>query len=162
MPVTLGVFETVIQNLNQYGFYGFILPWMLVFGIVYGILAKTKFFDERISAIIAMVLGFFVTAYSGIGAYFVALSGIGATLIGALLVVVLFFALLGFKPEQISGVWGGWNAVLLLAGLALVLIWVAGGSVWTGMQLSSEAWAAIFMIVVIALTLAFVGVGKEK
>ena len=162
MPVTLGVFETVIQNLNQYGFYGFILPWMLVFALVYGLIKKSGIIEERAGAIVAMVIGFFITAYSGIGAYFVALSGIGATLIGALLVVVLFFALLGFKPEQISGVWSGWNAVLLLAGLALVLIWVAGGSVWTGMQLSSEAWAAIFMIIVIALTLAFVGVGKEK
>ncbi len=138
---------------------------MLVFGIVYGILAKTKFFDERISAIIAMVLGFFVTAYSGIGAYFVALSGIGATLISGLLIVVLFITLFGFrikKGEPTFKIFTSKEFGFLLVALALVLFWVAGGAAWTGIELTSEAWAAIFALVAIGFVVTFVTKKEEK
>ena len=34
------VFTTLITNLNDLGFYDFVLPFLFVFAIVYGLLAK--------------------------------------------------------------------------------------------------------------------------
>jgi hypothetical protein len=155
----LGVFATVVQNLNQLGFYGFVLPWLLVFGVVYGILQKSGILGgkPRVDGIVSFVIAFFVTGYTNIGTYFVSITGLGAMLITALLVAVMFFALVGFQvPELKTGNWA-----LFIVGVGLVLFWIVGGGTIAGISLSNEAWAAILMIVVIAIAIWFVSEEKK-
>jgi len=148
----LGIFGNVVSNLNQLGFYGFVLPWLLVFAIVYGVLKKAGTFDDRVNGAIAFVIAFLITAYSGIGQFFIALSGLGATILAVLLMCILFAVMVGFKVENLTK---GENLIFLLI-LALIVFWVAGGEAVTGIRLTGEAWAAIFMIVLVALAMIFV------
>ena len=160
----LGIFGTLVQNLNALGFYGFVLPWLLIFAVVYGILVAGKIFggDKKIAGLIALVIAFFVTAYTGIGSFFIGMSGLGAMLFGSLLIVVMFFALLGFQIENFKDVFKGWEGIIFLAVLGLVVFFVIGGGVISGITLSSEVWGAILMIVIIALAIMFVAGGGEK
>ena len=70
MPTTLG---SAINFLQDFGFFDVILPFLLVFTIVFGILEKTRIFGvekingveypkKAINSMIAFVIGFFVVA----------------------------------------------------------------------------------------------------
>jgi len=156
----LGIFGTLVSNLNAMGFYGFVLPWLLVFALVYGILIGSKIFgdDKKAPGLIAIVIAFFVTAYSGIGSFFITLSGFGAMLFAALLIVVMFFALVGFKMEYMKAAFEGkWTWVIFLAVLGIIVFFVVGGGSISGITVSNEVLAAVFMIIVIALAIVFIG-----
>jgi len=154
-----GVFATIIDNLNQLGFYGFVLPWLLVFGLTYGILEKSGIMEKKAAGIVSLAIAFFVTAYTGIGSFFIGLSGVGAMLITAALIVVMFFALVT-PPGKYADLFGKkTESVLFLAVIALILFWLVGGETVAGISLSNEAWAAILVIVVIGFAVWFVSGG---
>ena len=156
-----GILEQLVLNLNQIGFYGFVLPFLLVFGLVFGLLARTKLLGESKgpAGIVSLAIAFFVTAYSGIGQYFIALSGIGGMLLGALLIVVLFFVMLGFQmpsdQKPLEFFTSGWF-LASLAVLGVILFLVLQGATMTSISLSPEAMAAIFVVIVVVLAMWFV------
>lgn len=154
--VDLGVFSSVVAQLNHLGFYGFVLPWLLMFALVYGLIMRSKMLDAKPAGIVAMALAFFITAFTGIGNYFVALSGLGGMLLGALLIVVLFFALLGFKLETIEQEFKHWETIAILGVIGIIIFFVLGGGAITGIDIEPETMAALFMIVVVALAVMFI------
>lgn len=158
-----GVFATIIDNLNQLGFYGFVLPWLLVFGLTYGILEKSGIMEKKAAGIVSFAIAFFVTAYTGIGSFFIGLSGVGAMVITAALIVVMFFALVT-PPGKYTELFGKkTESVIFLAVIALILFWLVGGERVAGISLSNEAWAAILVIVVIGFAVWFVsGSSSDK
>ena len=151
----LGIFGTLVQNLNDMGFYGFILPWLVVFAIFYGILQKSGVLggDKRIDGVVSLA----------IGTYFVTLFGSASMIISAILIAVLFLAMAGFKFQKTED-----NKEKVVTEVAVATIVIAailffafGGSAISGISLSSEAWAGIFMVIVILFALWFIG-GSEK
>lgn len=65
--------ETAILKLQSLGFFTFILPFLLVSAIFYGLLRKSQVFGKPeenvvVNAIVALVAGFMVWAYPVIGA----------------------------------------------------------------------------------------------
>ncbi len=158
----IGIFASIITQLNKLGFYGFVLPWLLMFALVYGLLKRSNVFGEKgdkVAAVVAMALAFFVTAYTSIGDYFITLSGLGGMLLGALLIVVLFFALLGFQPDNLGGVFTGWTTVAFLGLVGVIVFFVLGGGQLSGISVDNETTAAIFMIIVVAIAVLFVTKG---
>ncbi len=162
----LGIFGTLVQNLNEMGFYGFILPWLVVFAIFYGILQKSKVLggDKRIDGVVSLAIAFFITAYTGIGTYFVTLFGSASMIISAILIAVLFLAMAGFKFQE--GEKEKEKVVTEVAVAAIViaaiLFFAFGGSAISGISLSSEAWAGIFMVIVILFALWFISGSKQQ
>ena len=67
----VGPFDNVLALLQTFGFFRVVLPFLLVFAIIYAILMKTgvlgaadKTSTKTISAIVALVFGFFFIAYT--------------------------------------------------------------------------------------------------
>lgn len=61
-------FETVIKNLQELGFFQFLLPFLLTAAIFYGLLRRSKVFGPpeqniAVNAIVALIAAFFVWAY---------------------------------------------------------------------------------------------------
>jgi MFS family permease len=160
MAGELGIFETLVRNLNAMGFYGFILPWLLVFALVYGLLSavseKTKM-DKRVNGLIALAIAFFITAYSNIGTYFIGLFGGASMIIAAGLVIVLFLAMFGISPDATKIEW-----ILGVIILGVILLFVVGGSAISGLRLSDDVIALLFMVFIIIAAIAFVTKGGEK
>lgn len=152
----LGIFAGIITQLNHLGFYGFILPWLLMFALVYGLIVRSNLLDKKPAGVVALALAFFITAFTGIGDYFIGLSGLGGMLFGALLVVVLFFALLGFKPESLAKTFENWETIAVFVVLALIVFFVLGGGMLSGIAVNPEVTAAVFLIIVVALAVIFV------
>ncbi len=99
-------------------FYGFFLPWIFTFAIVYGLLAKLNLFgkNERISAALSFVIAFFVTAAGGpqMAAFFVSIFGGASMFLAGILVIILFTAILGYG--------GGDNKFKHTAALVVVIV----------------------------------------
>ncbi|MBI4895960.1 MAG: hypothetical protein HY832_00215 [Candidatus Aenigmarchaeota archaeon] len=124
----LGGFGNPFQALGP-DFYGYILPWIFTFAIVYGLLANLNLFKDqkRIPAALAFVIAFFVTGVGGpqLATFFTTLFGGASVFLAGILVIILFAALLGFKGDKEHG------GVLHHTG-ALVAVIIIGAALFVG------------------------------
>lgn len=166
-------FTSLIATLNAMGFYGFILPWIFVFAVIYGLLIASKVFGEggtarSVSAAIAFVAAFFVTVLGGptLATFFVNLFGGASLIIAGILVIVLFFAMTGLSKEQLFEKKGGTKAVaIIVVVIGIVLFLVSSGALagaGIGVALSEQAAAAIFIIIVLILAVWLITREGEK
>src|SRR3989338_7743766 len=149
-------FEMLIFNLNSLGFFGFLLPWVFVFAVIYAILWKTKALgeDSKILCVISLVVAFFVIGFGGppLGAFFVGVFGLASLVLAGLLVIIFFIALAGGKVEDIMG---KRPVQYSLVGIGIVIFFIALGSSF-GVSLSEAAVSTVFIIVLLIIAIAFV------
>ena len=147
-------FTLLVQNLNALGFFGFLLPWIFVFAIVYGLLIKGKFFeDKRVIGVLSLVMAFFAIGFGGplLANFFVSLFGFGALILAALLIIVLFLAMTG---RDISKIGDSKTIAYVMTGIGIVIFAVAIGSY--GVKISDSSIGIVFIIVVLAIAIMFV------
>ncbi len=165
------VFTTLITNLNELGFYDFVLPFLFVFAVVYGLLAKAGLFggaNSRVSALIGLVVAFFAVGYYGppMAAFFGSLFGGATIFLAGILVIVLFMAMTGLGVHNalglLGGAWGIRIGILVLFVIGIILFMTATGTVVSGIALDDGAIAAIFVVVIIIVAMIFVIGEKEK
>ncbi|MBI2578694.1 MAG: hypothetical protein HYW26_03215 [Candidatus Aenigmarchaeota archaeon] len=147
-------------------FYGFILPWIFTFAIVYGLLIKLNIFGEKkndkVSAALAFVIAFFVTAVGGpqLAAFFINLFGGTSVFLAGILVVLLFGAMLG---RNITDYWAKneW-ALAVVVIIAVVLFLASAGGGFLGITLSGDTATLIFAVVIVLVAAHFVMSGKDE
>jgi len=163
------LFTVLIQNLNELGFYDFVLPFLFVFAVVYGLLAKADLFggqNSRISALLGLIVAFFAVGYIGpsMAGFFSSLFGGATIFLAGILVIVLLFAMAGFKMPEALGAFGGrWGlgiGALLIVVIGIIVFITATGTLITGIELNENAIAAIFVVIVIIVAMMFV-VGEK-
>jgi len=92
-----GGFRDILIGLEQLGFFDYILPFLIIFALVFGILTKIKIFEENkgINAIIALSVGLMALQFGFVSVFFAELFprlGIGLAIILSVLILVgLFF-----------------------------------------------------------------------
>lgn len=143
-------------------FYGFLLPWIFTFAIVYGLLTKAKLFGDvnsKISVALAFVMAFFVTAAGGpqLADFFITLFGGASAFLAGIIVIILFVAILGYGEPGKFKHWGALAAVIVI-GAALFL--VSSGSLGGYIAVSSDMASLVFWLVIIVVAVWFVT--KEK
>jgi hypothetical protein len=153
------------EAMTQWGIYSFLLPFLLIFAVTYGLLIRSGVLGaadkggKGPSGIVALVLAFFVTAYSGIGVYFTSLSGIYGMAITALLVVVLFVAMIGFDPTKGDGAYSIFKNSWLLGGIVIAAVFVAltlSGASFGNIAISNDLLAAVFVLFIVVAAIWFV------
>ncbi|MBI5061869.1 MAG: hypothetical protein HZB67_06190 [Candidatus Aenigmarchaeota archaeon] len=153
-------FSVLVCNLQQMGFFGFLLPWVFMFAVVFGLLLKTKVLgdDKRIAAVVALVVAFFVIGYGGpfLSNMLVNLFGIAAIVLAGILVTVLF---VGMAGGDITKIFENKLAVGLVIGIGIVVFAIAAGALGA-FSVSSDAIAVIFIIIIMAVV-AYMIVRKE-
>lgn len=120
------VFASGIQALYAMGFFQIILPFMLVFTIVYGVLERSKFFGENrhdINATIALVLGLMVV----ISAFVLQVLADFLPLVGLFaIVLVMFLMLVSMFWGEAKNIWDNrlikYSAVIVIAGVFIVIL----------------------------------------
>jgi len=155
-----GAIGDMLVYWEQYGFFSYLLPFLLIFSLVFGILEKTKIFDQNrsINGIIAFVVGLMALQFGFVSQFF---AEIFPRLGVALAIILVLMILLGiFLPTE------KWvNAVLFLAVavvLVVVLVKTAGAVGWFSGWWWSENWPMIAGIIfIIAVIGAIVG-GASK
>jgi len=157
----MAFWETLITYLENVGFYEFLLPWLLTFAVVYGLLFKANIFgdiNKKVSGIIAFVVAFFVAWYSGpaIANYFGTLFMGSSIVLAVIIVGILFGMLLALgEPKQLKGK-SLWTAVIL----AVVLFLIAAGKELR-IGFSGQTWSAIIILIIIVGLAAWIVSGPE-
>jgi hypothetical protein len=142
-------------------FYGFLLPWIFTFAIVYGLLMKLKLFDKsQVNVALSFVIAFFVTGAAGpqMAAFFINLFGGASMYLAGILVLLLFMGLMGFKPEEKFK-----NGIYLVAVIIIAIALFLGS---TGMfvghvVIGSDIATLAFWLIIIALAIYMI-TGKDK
>jgi hypothetical protein len=156
--------ETIFQN---WVFKDYILPFLLIFALVFGVLEKTKLLGEgkkQLNAIIS-----FVMAMTFVSVLFPKqiVSNMVLFLTVSLVIVLVFLMLYGFvaadKKEGLKV--EGWMKWIfgILAGVATIIavIWASGIqlealSLLFGQSWSKAFWSNFFFILVVAVALSLV------
>lgn len=156
----MSVFRESLVFFDQIGLYDVVLPFLLVFTLVFGILEKSKILGtekggdgetytrKNLNAMIAFITGFFVVA----SAQLVELIHVLVARVALILVILIFLMMLiaSFHEEQgqdgfsIYDSWKGWLSVVVL--IAVVLIFLDGvGWLTPAWLYATQFWDSTFM-----------------
>ncbi len=146
------------------GFYGIFLPFVFTFAIVFGLLAKIKLFgdkSDRINAVLAFVLAFFVAAVGGpqLAAFFITLSSGAAIFLAGFLVIILMVSLFGYGKANGDFKHTAVLATVIIIGVTLFLV-STGGFIDIG--ISSDMAALIFVFIVLIAVVWFITSSGDK
>lgn len=126
-----------------------------MFAVAFGLLAKSKVLgdDVRVSAVVSIVLAFFVVGFGGPGlaSFFVNIFGIAAAVLAGLLVLVLFIGMTGIPLDQLVKS----KAVLAaLIGIAILVFALAAGA-WSAV-VNQTTIAIVLVLIVMAAAVVFI------
>ncbi|MBI2085140.1 MAG: hypothetical protein HYT71_01355 [Candidatus Aenigmarchaeota archaeon] len=172
-----------LQNtLRSMGFYDFVLPWLLAFSIVFGILQTVMIFKKgadntksntSVDAVIALAVAFYLTIftpYSGfLSSFFSKLFGSSIIVLSGILMLLMFVGIFGFNSQELFGGTKSKAAItivaLILAGLFLINASSGVFSFGNGQLVNGETLTVIAFFGMIAAIIWFVvndGKTKEK
>ncbi len=131
-----GAIGDALSQLEQLGFFSYILPFLLIFAMVFGILAQTKIFQENksVNPIIAFVVALMALQFDLVPRFFAEIFpkvGIG---ISILLVMIILLGLFAPNRSWMTYVFFGIGAVIFIViivkSTAIAGFWEGGGWVW--------------------------------
>ena len=175
----VSAFRGIIEFFDNMGLYDVVLPFLLVFAIVFAILEKTKVFGmeeidgkkytrKNINAIVAFVIAFLVVASSQLVNILTTVSSYTVIL---LMVSVLFLLLVGSFLKEGEGVFleGGWKVffmIIMFIGIVLIFLsaikdekgnsWLEVGWDWLSGGSTSNAVGSIVLIIIIILFMVYI------
>ncbi len=158
-----GVVGELLSKWESAGFFSYLLPFLLIFALVFGILTKVNVFKDNkmVNGIIALAVALMSLQFGFVPEFFSQIFpriGVGLAIILGLLIIVGLFA-----PKKSAAV----NYVLLGVGviiIGLIIIQSAGALGWQSGQWWEDNWqmvvGAIFLFILISVIIA--GSGKNK
>jgi len=167
-----------IEFLNDFGFYDVVLPFLLVFTIVFAVLEKTKLFGtydkkpkKNINAMIAFVIALFFVASTNLvaGAREILPNVVVLliTLMSFMMLVGFFYADQEFSFEQHT-FWKIFLTIIFFIGISLLAWHAFAPDAWrwfwkeqTGFWSSTPGVTIIFLGIVVG-TIIFVTIGGKK
>jgi len=155
-------FYDLFYQLQGSGFYEFLLPFLLVFAVIFGILQKSKIFGDsakNINAVVALVLGLLITSQfevvQGLTSFLPRMS----MFIIIAMMVLIFIAL--FAGDVGEGI-GGWMLWIIAIIAVLVTYWALGPVI--GFEVPywiDQNWQTIAIIVAVIAIMVAVTRGGE-
>lgn len=148
-----GTLKDVFAQWEQMGFFTYLLPFLLIFALIFGILTKIKLFKENkaVNAIIALVVGLMALQFEFVSKFFAEIFprlGVGLAIILIILILVGMF----MEPNK------GTMAVMFGIGMVIVVVIVmktAGTFGWTW-NFWRENMPLIVGIIIIVVILAVI------
>jgi len=131
-------FTGVVKQLEQTGFYDVVLPFMLIFTIIFAILQKIKLFGEaskNINIVIAIITAFFVVRVPEITSTINMFLPKVSMLVLVLLMFLLILGIFGTKAEG----WTGLPFFLAEIGAVIGIVWAITTSI-PGWNMSLPGW----------------------
>ena len=151
-----GVFSDVFSQWEQIGIFSHVLPFLLIFALVFGILTKVKLFKENkaINAIIALVVGLMAIQFSFVSVFFANIfPRVGVALMAILALFIVVGLFIDEKRLAINWILFGISVIIFV----IVIVQTAGilgvsvGDWW------KENWPTVIIIgAVVALVVAVI------
>jgi hypothetical protein len=126
MPANAGPLDMVIAMLQNFGFFRVILPFLLIFSIIYAVLLKTGVLGDTkpaksAAAVVAMVSAFLVIVYTPVVSAISTLLPQASFLILIVVFLLMVLGLFGVKSET----FGKSNKFLLFIGAIIAVLFIA-------------------------------------
>ena len=135
-------FSDMVKQLEQMGFYEVILPFMLVFTVMFALLQKIKLFGadtKNINIVVAAVIAFFVVRVPSI----IAVINQFLPKISIIVIILLMFLLiLGVLGSGETKGWTGWPFFIGMVGAVLGIVWSVVSSI-PGFSTSWPRWLVL-------------------
>jgi hypothetical protein len=174
------MFRGIIEFFVELGIYDVILPFLLVFSIVYAILDKTRVLgtDEfegkhipkkNINAMIAFVIGFLVIVSKQLVS---TINKALANVVLLLILIVMFLLLVGvfFKKDEDVALSGGWRIGFMVAILISIIFiffdalptrdgssnWLQWGWDWLMSNWSGNVFGSVVMLILVIVLIALI------
>ena len=166
------VFDTIVQNMTQMGFFQYVFPFLLALAILYGILTwvlKDRGFPKSAISLISLILSFFVmlfvSANPGIVSFLMNISGYWLIVGSGILFLLVLLGMVGVTTEKhfLEGTWGKWALILVIIAIGIVIFFGAGGQMLVGVPswaFTSELWTIVFFVVILAIVMLMMGGGE--
>ncbi len=150
-PVSYGQdLGMIFQQLEYFGFFDYILPFLLIFAMVYGILDKSHILGKNVGVnlVIAVALGLLALAFGDVSVFFSTIfpkAGIGLSVLLVALILMGIFVPMGDRE------WGNYVFFGLGIILFLYIVFTSLGefSFWRGDWLGAN-WPLILTLVLAA------------
>ena len=169
MPVN--VWTSLINVFQKTGIYEFGLPFILTFAISYALLDKIKIFsDTKINTIIALIISFFVIAYTPLGTLGPFLTRFfGQTTLILIGMLGITMALGRVLEDLVKKKWKGYLSIpaglivafLFISSGALELLGFKGGGAPSVSRFTTEDWIAIGFGLFVLVSILWIS-GKER
>lgn len=174
-------FDGLIHSLQQWGVFEVLLPFVLIFTIVFAVLEKTKVLGrkdhqvKKYGSVVALVVALSVVFSHFYGAIFFngktiveiineSLAGIGLLLVAIVMMLLTIGLWTGKTPTGSKGV-GVWFTLisgLVVLGIFLASMGVFRSSGWLWWLLSSDVMPLIVAILVFGLIIKFIAADEPK
>ncbi|MBI3413691.1 MAG: hypothetical protein HY051_06480 [Candidatus Aenigmarchaeota archaeon] len=159
-----------LQNtLKAMGFYDFVLPWLLAFSIVFGILQTVMIFKKgednkksntSVDAVIALAVAFYLTIftpYSGfLSSFFSKLFGSSIIVLSGVLVLLMFVGIFGLKSSEFTQGNFKYAVIIIALILAAGLFVNANAGVFSFGNLSLNSSEILTMLVFFGIIIAVI------
>jgi len=157
-----GAIGDVLSAWEQAGFFSYLLPFLLIFALVFGILTQIQLFKENkaINAIIALAVGLISISLPIVPQFFSAIFPMLGIGLAVLLVVLILVGMFVDRDNKgIMYVLMGVGAVIVV----IVLVQTAGALGWSSWYWWLENWPMIIGVVfILALVGIIVGASSNK
>ncbi|MCJ7450587.1 MAG: hypothetical protein MUP58_02495 [Candidatus Nanohaloarchaeota archaeon QJJ-9] len=164
----MGIFETLIQNLQSIGFFDYFLPYIFMLAVTYGVLSKIEVFDDnQVDATVSIVVSFMTILgiYQFVGAtFFPKFFGMLAIFVVIILGLAILAGMFGVDISEVTNNSAtskkatlGVAAAILAVALILVFIFFPIGEVaGVGGFWMSEEFLTLVMIIGIIASIYFI------
>ena len=138
--------DNVLQLLNTFGFFRVVIPFLLIFSIVYGLLLKTgvlgsviagdeasKKTARMVGAVVALATSFFVIGYSPVVDALATLIPQVSFLLVVVLILMMLLAMFGVDFNWTAAPWKDnlrWMAIIIVP-IIVIMLAVVGASTGT-------------------------------
>ncbi len=151
----------VLNTWADYGVFAYVLPFLMIFALVYGLLSKSKLLGENrgVHATLALVIGLLALQFDYVSNFFATIfpyAGIG---ISVLLVALILMGVLTDDEKSAKWVFFGIGALIFV----VVLLYTIYDFRWLG-GYSAEDWI-VWIILALIVAGAIIGVvlgGKKR
>jgi len=150
----------VLNTWADYGIFAYVLPFLMIFALVYGLLSKSKLLGENkgVHATIALVVGLLALQFDYVSNFFATIfpyAGIG---ISVLLVALILMGVLTEDEKASKWIFFGIGALIFI----VVLLYTIYDFNWLGGYVGVDWINWIILILIVVGTIVGVILGTNK
>ena len=146
----------VLNRWADLGVFAYVLPFLMIFALVYGILIKTKILGDNkgVNATIALAFGLLALQFDYVSGFYASIFPYAGMGLAVLLISMILLGLMGDPDKKGNKIWLAIGAVIF----AVVLFAALGDTYWLGGVGYSLAGAApvLFGIALVVGVLGFI------
>ena len=142
----------VLNRWADLGVFAYVLPFLMIFALVYGILLKTQILGENkgVNATIALAFGLLALQFDYVSGFYASIFPYAGMGLAVLLIALILLGLMGDPAKKTNKIWLGIGVVIFI----FVLFGSIGDTYWlggVGVNLSDSGPALLAILLILGI-----------